>query len=28
LAVSYLYSVYLSLHSGQLFSVGSFRPLF
>jgi hypothetical protein len=28
LAVSCLYLVYLSLHSGQLFSVGSFRPLF
>jgi hypothetical protein len=26
LAVSCLYSVYLSLHSGQLFRVGSFKP--
>jgi hypothetical protein len=28
LTVSCLYSVYLSLHSGQLFSVGSFKPSF
>jgi hypothetical protein len=28
LAVSCLYSIYLSLHSGQLLSVGSFKPLF
>jgi hypothetical protein len=28
LTVSCLYLVYLSLHSGQLFSVGSFKPSF
>jgi hypothetical protein len=28
LTVSCLYSVYLSLHSRQLFSVGSFKPSF
>jgi hypothetical protein len=28
LAMSCLYSVYLSLHSGQLFCVGSFKPSF
>jgi hypothetical protein len=28
LTVSYLYSVYFSLHSGQLFSVGCFKPSF
>jgi hypothetical protein len=28
LTVSYLYSMYLSLHSGQLFNVGSFKPSF
>jgi hypothetical protein len=28
LTVSCLYSVYLSLHSGQLFNVGSFKPSF
>jgi hypothetical protein len=28
LTVSCLYSVYLSLHSGQLFNIGSFKPSF
>jgi hypothetical protein len=28
LAVSCMYSVYMSLHSGQLFRVGSFKPSF